>query len=764
MRLPSGTLARLRLVTLALAVLSVLGPLPAILAGDEPLAVRLVAPPVAAALAAGWLWVYRRGELPLVADPLVAAGVTLMAEAVPASLDFQPLMALLFHSLYGSALAAAVRVVLIVTGLAFVMEARGDGDAVLGRAIGLAIGAAGMQFLLRSLTRQEREEEAFGLLEGAKDHAVFMLDGDGRVRSWNASARRMLGYEDAEIVGRHLSTLYPADEPAAAAEALTSALQRGSVEVEGWRTRKDGSRLCGEMVITALRGERAADVRYSVILRDLTPRRDAEAALEESEARLRTVVKSAPILLWALDRDGVVRLCEGGRLDLLDFDPRRLIGRHLEDIRDANPQFLSDNRRALAGEALRSTVEYRGRTFETRYSPLREDGDGAISGVIGVATDVTAEQIADRLQRSLLPPRLPDLPGLAMGARYHPGASGAAVGGDWYDVVPLSDGRVAVSVGDVTGHGVEAASTMGQLRNAFLAAALEYESPSAVLERVNALAPRFSSTKIATALYGVLDRSEHVFRYASAGHLPPVVIDEEGSASIPQVLGSLPLGALELTGYVEQTVTVAPGSAVLLYTDGLVELPGRSLTERLEELRAVAAEGPWDAGELCDYVIGRMAPGGAARDDVAVLALRELARPTDSLELRLPATPGSLARVREEMARWLRALEADARQAERLIVACGEACTNAIEHAYGPQDAEVRISGWVDGDDVELTVADDGQWRPPRGTGRGRGLPLMRALVKVVEIASDASGTRVRLRQPIRRHGDAAHKVEDRRR
>jgi len=758
--LPSATLARVRYLCLVLAVIAVLAAaLVALVGNHASLPLRLVAVGMVVPLIAIWVLGYRRAGFWVVLEPFEALAVSLLAYVVPPEAALAPLLALLFRSLYGSLPLALARLTLYLVGLGFAAGTSGAANELIGRAFGLTAATLGMQFMLASLLRQEKEEEAFRLLEGAKDYAVFMLNAEGRVRSWNQAAERMLGLRDEEVLGRHLSELYPEEEADAAEDDLAGALREGSIEIEDRRLKRPGGHFLAEVVLTALRGEREPRSAFSVIVRDVSERREAVEALEQSQERLRTVVDGAPLVLWALDREGVVRLCQGGRLDALGIDPDMLVGRRFDRV-GGIAQFVSDNRRALQGEARTSTVEFAGRVFETRLTPLRDDADQP-AGVIGVATDVTAEQIADRLQRSLLPSGLPEIPDLALAARYYPGAAGSDVGGDWYDVVPLPNGDIGIAVGDVMGRGVEAATLMGQLRTAFVPTVLEHSRPSEVLERINELTPWFATGKIATAVYGVIDRFEETFRFASAGHLPPLLISADGQATLLDIGASLPLGALALTTYKERVTPLRAGQTLVLYTDGLVEKPGQSLRARLEQLRAAATMAPTEIEALLDFLVAHMNPEGGGRDDIAVLAVREVERPLTQLEFSIPATPDALFTMRVELGRWLRRLRADPRQADRIIVACGEACANAVEHAYGPEDAEVHIRGALVGDEVEVLVKDAGRWRPPRGRDRGRGLQLMKAMVKLIEITSDSTGTTVLLRQPICANGAASQPTDD---
>jgi anti-sigma regulatory factor (Ser/Thr protein kinase) len=144
-----------------------------------------------------------------------------------------------------------------------------------------------------------------------------------------------------------------------------------------------------------------------------------------------------------------------------------------------------------------------------------------------------------------------------------------------------------------------------------------------------------------------------------------------------------------------------------------------------------------------------MLGGQPPEDDVAVLALQRTATADEEFDLRIAARPEELAAVRRLLRGWLVDLGADRRAIEAVLLASGEACTNAVEHAYGPGDQTFRLRGWREGDDVVLVIRDDGRWRPPRGQNRGRGLGLMETFMDTVEVAPDESGTEVRMRRRI---------------
>ena len=263
--------------------------------------------------------------------------------------------------------------------------------------------------------------------------------------------------------------------------------------------------------------------------------------------------------------------------------------------------------------------------------------------------------VAETLQRSLLPERLPELPGLEVSARYVAGSADAQVGGDWYDVIALRDGHAGVAIGDVVGHGLDAAARMARLQNALRAYALEGLRPSLVLERMNGFAREVSGGPMATLLYGVVDPDEGRLRLATAGHPPVLVIGPAGEAYFAEGPAGSPLGVVPFPSYEESTIPLVPGSTVLLYTDGLVERPDASLDEGLEWLREFAGGVPAHPDELCGALLQARFRDAPPRDDVALLAVRLEPVSLERIELTLRAEPESLAQMRRALGRWLRA-------------------------------------------------------------------------------------------------------------
>src|SRR4051794_3259903 len=361
-----------------------------------------------------------------------------------------------------------------------------------------------------------------------------------------------------------------------------------------------------------------------------------------------------------------------------------------------------------------------------------------------------AHHVAETLQRALLPDRLPEIPGVGLAARYLPGGPGADVGGDWYDVVPLIDGRVMAVMGDVVGRGIAAAALMGQLRNAFRVYAQEYDRPSDILDRMNVLLDQVSPGQMATAVVLVFDPSTDRLCFAAAGHPPPVILRADGTAAFLERSPSVPLGVLPYGRYRVFDGTLEPGAGVLLYTDGLVERRDLPLSDGLERLREAMATAPRGADALCEHVLATVLPNGPPGDDVALLALHNAPIGSEPLRLALPADPDELAGMRHTLERWLEEANVEERDAYRITLATNEACMNAIEHAHGRSAFEVDAD--ISDDEVDVTVRDRGRWRAPRESGHGgRGLDMMRELMDAVEGTQGDDGTIVHMRRSVER-------------
>ncbi len=409
----------------------------------------------------------------------------------------------------------------------------------------------------------------------------------------------------------------------------------------------------------------------------------------------------------------------------------------------------------------------------------RRAADGRVNGLLVIATDVTARvkerraagagqaipgarAIAAELQEALLPTALPVLPQARIAARYMVAGREHSAGGDWFDAIPLAGGSVALVVGDVVGHGVAASAAMGQLR-AVLAELLAAEADlGQVLRRTDAFAARYPALRAATLALAVLDPAGGQLRYTTCGHPPPLVIGAEGTARYLAATGTGPLG----TGSppVLATSALTPGELVLLYSDGLIERPSRTIAEAMAELAAVAADAaanrilalgadPAAAERVCQLTVELLTRTGHT-DDITALAAQRLTEPVPALHLGLPAERSSLTAARDAFAGWLSRLDAAADDWEALHLAMVEVFTNAIEHAYAREAPGAIEFDATLGDDgyVECRVTDHGRWRPPEvaDADRGHGLMVAGHVVDrlVVSHPQDADGT-VRTRGTI---------------
>jgi phosphoserine phosphatase RsbU/P len=220
------------------------------------------------------------------------------------------------------------------------------------------------------------------------------------------------------------------------------------------------------------------------------------------------------------------------------------------------------------------------------------------------------------LQRSLLPARPPDVPGLDVATRYIPGAE-VGVGGDWYDLFQLPSGHVGVVIGDVAGSGLRAAVIMGRIRSALRAYALETSDPADVLTRLDRKVQLFEPDAMATAAYAVIDPAHSTVKVSLAGHLPPILLSTAGPARLLRAHADLPLGAY--AGAPRRVTTLPLPDAMLLYTDGLVERRERHIDEGISAL--LAALSASTADELCNQATAALYHRPAS-DDVALITIR----------------------------------------------------------------------------------------------------------------------------------------------
>ena len=239
-------------------------------------------------------------------------------------------------------------------------------------------------------------------------------------------------------------------------------------------------------------------------------------------------------------------------------------------------------------------------------------------------------QIALQLQRALLPARTIAPAGVAIAARYEAGSTTLEVGGDWYDTVALPDGRIALTVGDVVGHGLAAATSMGKMRVAMSALAPHAAGPGSLLTYLDGFAAANDEIPFATACYAVLDPVTRELRHASAGHPPMLVVTGDRRTRWLAAGGSAPITGRDLGTRPEATETLEPGALLVLFSDGLIERRHEPITTGLDRLaRAAVALGDAPVDRMCDGLLTALGVAEHRNDDVVVLCLRVPFRPTE---------------------------------------------------------------------------------------------------------------------------------------
>jgi anti-sigma regulatory factor (Ser/Thr protein kinase)/anti-anti-sigma regulatory factor len=360
-----------------------------------------------------------------------------------------------------------------------------------------------------------------------------------------------------------------------------------------------------------------------------------------------------------------------------------------------------------------------------------------------------AHELIASLQTALLPSAAPVLPQARIAATYLVAGSADAAGGDWFDAVPLDNGTVALIVGDVVGHGVPATAAMARLR-AVLTELLTAEADAGrALGRLDAFAAREPALRAATLALAIMEPATGAFQYVTCGHPSPLLIGANGTARYLERTGG-PLGIRSQQPL--RTGTLGPGDVLFLYSDGLVERPGRTLAESRAELAMVAADAAAgrlqaaaDAGaadRICRLTVEVLTRTGYA-DDVTALALERLAVRVPRLHLTVPSEVNSLRVLRRALTDWIEPLQPRPADFDAVHMAAVEVVTNAIEHAYrdaspGPIDFSLDLT---DSGEVECSVTDYGTWRPPTQAeaGRGNGLMVARHVVDQLQVTHPRS-------------------------
>ncbi|MEV6915996.1 SpoIIE family protein phosphatase [Amycolatopsis sp. NPDC051106] len=603
----------------------------------------------------------------------------------------------------------------------------------------------------------------------------FVCDADGRVVEINAACAELLGFGPDGLP-------YPAPHPwwpprdadPDAYRQVAAAFTRSRDEAAGSFVlplrHRDGHRVWAAIAYNELHDDEGSR-RLVGTIRDVTAERYAvqrESALAAMNQRLAGVSGVPASLrtgldllreLWLAERVLAVTWPHDGEPELMSTDPA---DRQWTDLAAPLRARLGEVRSLPALHATSAdggagaTLDHPGGrlTLWVEPDPSRPLGVedrtllALLAGTLAHALrrahrDDRQREVAIALQRSILGPALlPD--GFAV--RYEPANPPLEVGGDWYDVVPLSGDRIGIVVGDCVGRGLAAAAVMGQLRSACRALLLEANGPAHTLTTLDRFADRLPGALCTTVFCGILDPATGALTYSSAGHPPGTLVHSDGSSEFLDAGGSVPLAVRVPRARPEATAVVPIGSLLMLYTDGLVERRRESLDDGIDRATSAAHDArDADLADLAAKLMSGLRPVDGYEDDVALLLYRRSVPP---LELDFPAHPDSLASTRHWLRAWLGTASLGEELAQDVLVATGEACANAVEHAYPGDSGTAHLSARFAGSHLVVTVTDRGHWkRPPPDNHvlRGRGMAMMEALADAVAVRHDTTGTTVTL-------------------
>jgi PAS domain S-box-containing protein len=598
-------------------------------------------------------------------------------------------------------------------------------------------------------------EETFRELAENLPHFVWTQRPGGRIDYANARWFEFTGLPPAAgISDLDLARVVLPDDLIRERDHVKEAIAAEAEYALEFRAKPDGAPATGyrwffARVVPVRDGEKRL-VKWIGSATDIHDRKTAELARERDLAAIEAAI---PHLVWRARPDGSGEYFSGSWLRYTGLSAEQsqreglFAAIHPEDRVRVRTMWL----RSLRGGAV-FDVEFRMRRhdgayrwFLTRATPLRDDA-GAIVRWFGTCTDVDAQKtaqrelerqfelahrVSDAFQHASLPAVLPEVPGLRFSAVYEAGRREASVGGDWYDALRLLDGRIMLSIGDVAGSGLGAAVTMSAVRQAIRGAAQIHAEPLAVLEAADRTLREESSDRIVTAFVGVFDPITHALDYACAGHPPPLHRRPDGSVEELAAEG-LPLGVRRKGDSQANSTMLTPGSALVLYTDGLIESTHDLVAGQASLAQTVAALDRRDP-RPAESIRGSVLSGGA-HDDVAILVM-SVCEPADAPGFRRwTFDVADRDRAREAQAGLRRTLAfggatADEINDAELIFA--ELLGNVVRHAGGPVEIVLDTCGRF----PVLSVLDRGPGfrtsrlsAPDTLSESGRGLFIVRSL------------------------------------
>ena len=437
------------------------------------------------------------------------------------------------------------------------------------------------------------------------------------------SARQRGEQERAELLAREHAARVAAE---GAQDRLTLLLSAGSL-VAATRSEQDLWEQAAQLMVPAL-----ADSCAVLMLTDqgtlraaeLVHRDPAKAAILEELRAVDGIPSDGPLLRAALtqastqlvpDFSALMPGLEGQSRAVAD-----ILRRVCLDSAIIMPALIGQR---PAGAVVLGRDEGRPRFTETDVAVTEELNRRLAAGMANVEAFALEHTVAETLQHALMPDAPPRIAGLDLAVRYLPATNGVHVGGDWYDVFPLSGGRVALAIGDVVGHSIGSASIMGQIRSLLRAYTLEHPAPEDVLRRTNAAVCQLLPDSVATVFYGVLDLSTGDLAYANAGHPPALHCDRDGTVEYLDCASGAMLGVNADAGYTVSRRRLAPRDRLLLFTDGLIEDREKDIAEGFCALARVMRRSPAQTAErTCQFVQTAMLGTGTRTDDVCILAVR----------------------------------------------------------------------------------------------------------------------------------------------
>ncbi|GAC1547536.1 MAG: hypothetical protein NVS3B16_19630 [Vulcanimicrobiaceae bacterium] len=614
---------------------------------------------------------------------------------------------------------------------------------------------------------------------------VYSLDSGGAVEFINDRWLESTGNSPTSVLGDAWTSVVHPDDLSRSSRRLRAALACGEGYEDEARLRlRDGTYRAMRSSARPVRDEFGRIARWLGTLVDVEDRKRSIASQAEAESRLETFLKTIPQIVWTADASGWIDWYNARWFDFTGQTEAEAAGwgwqaaHHPDDflrVMEAWPKSIE------TGEPFE--MEFRLRRhdgvfhwFLTRIMPLKDER-GRVLRWYGTNTDIEEQktalvrtaQIARKLQEAFLPERMPERSNLRFDAVYMPAESETLVGGDWYDAIDLPDGRIVISCGDVSGHGVSASVSVGGLRQAIVFAALDSADPGEILKRVNRVL-RFQQATVATCVVAVLDPRDLSFAYALAGHPPPVVARASHRPELLPYTDAPPLGVVDDFAVTTRALQLDADAVVAFYSDGVTEFDRDIAGAERRLLAATAAlvgdvRDPHPAAAIRRAVMG----GAASTDDVALLILQcspvvatSAVRETPAPLVKKWRFHSSDARTacgsRKELMAFLEPLADSSDDLYMAELVLGEMLANTVEHAPGL--VEITID-WT-GEFPRLTAVDNGPGMivpahvgtPADLSEDGRGLFIIKTFAREFTIDSTpGAGTRLTAALPLRKVG-----------